>query len=1415
MTDSYRLGIDVGSTTAKLVILSPNHSLLHSAYVRHHTRISDTVIKLLSEACDKTGNLHCSFSITGSAGIGISERAHLPFVQEVVATTEVCRMHYPDVSTLIDVGGEDSKMIFFAPDKAPDIRMNGNCAGGTGAFIDQMAGLLHTDVAQLNNLAGNSNTLYPIASRCGVFAKTDIQNLLSRKIAPEDIAASVFHAVAIQSLNTLARGTNVKPKLLFIGGPFRFLPNLCKAFARVLGVAPNDILVPENAEFFPAIGAAIHSAESAPIYLEELIARLKNKSTEGTKQAARLTPLFESPEEKAQWESGRNILLLQQHELSAHKGNAFLGIDSGSTTSKIVLIDENSRLLFQDYRPNKGRAVEAIGQGLERLFNEIEDKSLKINIVSSAVTGYGEDLIKAAFGIGHGIVETIAHFTAACHVNPQVSFILDIGGQDMKAIYVQNGTISRLELNESCSSGCGSFVESFGNSLHYSAAEFARIACEAKAPCDLGTRCTVFMNSKVKQSLREDANVSDIAAGLCLSVIKNALFKVLKIKNFDRLGQNIVVQGGTFKNQAVWRALEQLTQRKVSGTDFPELMGAFGAALYARKMYEKTDKQPANFSRQQLQTAFSSTTSLCKGCENNCTITRFTFAGGKTFYSGNKCEKVFTNRGQSVQQGQNLVTWKYNLLFDRKPAENGSIRLGIPRVLGMYENYPFWHELFTSCGIEVVLSSVSTQNIYEKGLGTIMSDSICFPAKIVHGHIIALIEQRVDRIFYPFTVYEQQEYAQSDNSYNCPIVSSYSEVISSSINPERRAGIRFDSPTVNMADESLLRKACYAYLEQLGIERRKARKAFVKALEAQRTFKAAVREKGAELIAKAKNDKQLLIVLAGRPYHSDPLINHKTDRILQDMGVHIITEDAVPLMNPDEFSGLQIISQWAFPNRIYNAALWTARQNDRVQMVQINSFGCGPDAIVIDECNEVLNAAGKNLTVIRVDEISATGSVRLRLRSLVESIVIKHSPQQPAERKATRIFDEEQKHRIILAPRFSHIYSTFLPALFELGGYNLINLPEPDHESVQFGLKYANNEICYPATIIVGDLMKALASGKYQRDQIAVGITQTGGQCRASSYLSIIKKAMISAGFDDIPIISVGTSGKTINPQPGFNMPWKSLLPITFVTMLYADALAKMFHAGRAREKTQGQARKILDTFLHKGQSAMRKKDIAGIYTLLKQAVNAFNAVEIKAEQVPQVGIVGEIYVKYNSFGHHYIVDWLVEQGVEPVIPPLLDFFIQDFVNLKANSRANLSTTPLTTNLLVAYFETSARRHINRTNKILAGYRFVQPFHYIKNIAAEASEVIHLANQYGEGWLIPAEIAAFAHSGVNNVISLQPFGCIANHIISKGIEKRIRDKYPQMNLLFLDFDESTSGANILNRLHFMVKNAKSHLNDIP
>lgn len=1411
-----RLGFDIGSTTLKTAIVDEEGRLIHSSYERHQADIEGVLLSAVEGLNRDYGSDEFIVGITGSAGLGVGERCGLTFVQEVVASCEVVKQHYPGAASLVDIGGEDAKMIFFEAGRSPDIRMNGSCAGGTGAFIDQMAALLNVEVSELSAMASRATRVYPIASRCGVFSKTDIQNLLARNTCRDEIAASIFHAVSVQVLTTLSRGYTLRPQVVLCGGPFSFIPSLREAFCKAAGLREGDLLVPKEARVVPAWGAALR-ASGASMSLSSLFERVRARNFRVQSRRSALRPLFTNADEMAAWKASKARYQLPTVSLSEVRDRPlYIGIDSGSTTTKLVVAIADGRIVFRDYRPNHGSALDAVRSALGSFLDAARAAGFDPQIGASCVTGYGEDLVKRAFGLEYGMVETIAHYQAAAFFEPAVSFILDIGGQDMKAAFVEGGTISRLEINEACSSGCGSFIETFAKGLGYEVASFASLACESLEPCDLGTRCTVFMNSRVKQAQREGASVADISAGIGYSVVRNCLHKVLKLNDFHSLGNYVMVQGGTFRNPSVCRAFELETGKSVIITDSPELMGAFGAALYAVRQNRLQDGFARPLSAVLGVDSYSQRQTICHGCYNRCEVTVYSFTNGGRYYSGNKCERVFTNRGDQVKEGVNLSEWKYCQLRElgtKASAMSAGERpsVGLPMVLGLYEDLPFWYTFFDELGYRVVLSSESTIAQTERGAHTVMSDNICYPAKVVHGHILDLQARGVSRIFLPFVVYEGKGIVDSNNTYNCPVVSGYSEVIRSAMGGGLRVPV--DSPTISFRDEDLLTAQCLSYVKTLPLRgarhgSRDVKKAVAAALTAQHDFNDMLKLKNLRVASESKRKERTLIVFVGRPYHADPLIQHRVSRIIAGFGVDVITED-VARGGSIGHTATRSVHQWAYTNRIVAAARWAAGAGTNVHYVQLTSFGCGPDSFLIDEVTAILKQAGKTATFLKVDDVSNVGSLRLRIRSLIESLKLRFG-QLEREKDGVEIhsavFREEDKLRTILMPWFADAYSPYLPTLFRLVGYKAENLPPTSVVSAEQGLISTNNEVCYPATLVVGDVMRAINSGKYKRDAVAVGITQTGGQCRATNYITLLKRALANAGYADIPLISVSTSAADLHEQPGFVLPLKKLFKPVLRALVYADILETMHLASKPRELNKGAADRLFKEFTEAGVSYLGEGKTDGMSGLLRQAARAFTQ-SVKNVDLPRVGIVGEIFVKYNRYANHGIVDWFADRGIEPVVPALSEFFFEVFASKRVRVESKVDkkdwyyhAIPMIERLLFSV--------IRRMEHGVKEFRWYRPIGRSMVESRLAGRILNLNAQFGEGWLIPGSFARFAEEGVHDIVCMQPFGCIANHIVAKGVEKRVKELYPSLSLLFLDLDSGVSEANFFNRLHFVQENAE-------
>jgi len=1002
----YLLGIDVGSTTVKAVVTDSSLNIQYKRYERHNARVREKLLVILREIREKIGSVPVKAAVTGSAGLGISQRAGLPFVQEVVASTGAIERLLPGTDVAIELGGEDAKIIFFG--RVPEQRMNGTCAGGTGAFIDQMATLMDVTVDRLNDLAANHGKIYPIASRCGVFAKSDIQPLLNQGASREDIAASILQAVVNQTIAGLAQGRRIEGNVAFLGGPLAFIPQLRRRFIETLKLTDEQVRFPDNAEYFVALGCAAEAEIFDEKTLDGIIERLE--LAEDDRRTAVLQPLFESREEYEEFLERHGKATAQTADPEEYEGIAWLGIDAGSTTTKLVLLTDDCRILYSYYAPNKGNPVEVLRNELIHVRKLCGDR---IRIAGTAVTGYGEELMVNAFGADHGIVETMAHYYAARFFDPDVDYIIDIGGQDMKCFRIRNGAIDSIMLNEACSSGCGSFIETFAKAIGYSVEEFAKLGLFSKKPSDLGSRCTVFMNSSVKQAQKEGATVEDISAGLSVSVVKNALYKVIRVVDPKELGRHVVVQGGTFLNDAILRAFERELGCNVTRPQIAGLMGAFGCALYAKEMGERekdTEEKTVKGNSKQGDGAeevstfenstkgvkasrilsleelenfeHTSSAAVCRLCPNQCTLTVNRFSGGRRFITGNKCERG-AGQSRNVEKLPNLYEYKYQKLMSLKPVEDpGRGTIGIPMVLNFFDTLPFWMEFFNRLSIRVELSSRSSHELYQRGQNTIPSDTACYPAKLVHGHIVDLVERGITRVFYPCAPYNNVESEVADNYYNCPVVAYYPELIKA--NMPQTDSIDYIYPYLVITKPSFIKKAYEAlkpYYPDLTLwEVKEAAKA---ARKADAAFRADIRAEGERALEYARNTGKSVVVVAGRPYHIDPEINHGIDRLITSLGLVLLSEESVAHLGKAE--NLKILNQWTYHTRMYNAAEFVSRQPD-IELVQLVSFGCGTDAITGDEVRDILERRGRLYTQIKIDEISNLGAAKIRLRSLIAAM---------------------------------------------------------------------------------------------------------------------------------------------------------------------------------------------------------------------------------------------------------------------------------------------------------------------------------------------------------------------------------------------------------------------------------------------
>lgn len=1402
----YRLGIDIGSTTVKIAILDENEKIIYGKYSRHYSDIQKTLEDVFSGALQQIGDVELSAMISGSGGLSIAEWLEVPFIQEVVAVSTTIETVAPQTDVAIEIGGEDAKIIYFTG--GIEQRMNGICAGGTGSFIDQMASLLQTDAEGLNNLAKDHKMIYPIAARCGVFAKSDIQPLINEGAAKEDLAISVFQAVVSQTISGLAQGKPIRGNVAFLGGPLHFLSELRNRFIDVLNLTEEQIIIPDNSHLFAAMGAALNAKEENSIQLSKLLHNLKhNKKI--TNEINRLNPLFENEEQLAKFQTRHANATLPKRELSTYQGNAYLGIDAGSTTTKLALISEEGELLYSFYSSNEGNPLKVIITALSEIYNQLP-KGVKI--VNSCSTGYGEGLAQAAFLVDHGEIETVAHYKAAAFFEPEVDFILDIGGQDMKCIRIQDGVINDVLLNEACSAGCGSFIETFAKSLNLSVSEFAEKALFATSPIDLGSRCTVFMNSRVKQAQKEGASVADISAGLAYSVIKNALQKVIKITDPTQMGKKLVVQGGTFYNNAVLRTFEIISEREAVRPDIAGLMGAFGAALIAREKYEE-GYETQLYTLEQL-TNFESKSSItrCRLCENTCLLTINQFSEGRRFISGNRCER---GAGKTVNKNKvpNLFDYKYQRTFGYTSlAEEEATRgvMGIPRVLNMYENYPFWHTFFTQLGYRVVLSSKSSRSIYELGLESMPSESVCYPAKLAHGHIMDLLKQGVRTIFYPSVSYEKQEFEGTDANYNCPIVTSYPENIKNNVEELRELEVEYHQPFLNFGNpESMMNRLLKEFSF---IPSDEVKQAFDSAWKEHAQFKQDIRDEGEKTLELLKEKGLTGIVLAGRPYHIDPEINHGIPEMITGYGVAVLTEDSVAHLE-DVKRPLNVRDQWVYHSRLYTAATFVSKQ-ENLELVQLTSFGCGLDAVTSDEVADILHATGKIYTLLKIDEVSNLGSARIRIRSLFAALeerkknhtVIKEVSEKPERVVFTK---EMKKNHTILCPQMAPIHFELLQKAISASGYNLVVMPALDPSSIDVGLRYVNNDACYPALIVVGQLLSALKSGEYDLNNTSVIISQTGGGCRASNYIGFIRRALKNAGLEHIPVISASISGIEKNPGWTYSV---GFINRAVQALLYGDLLMRVLYQTRPYEAQEGNTNQLYDKWMAHCKNSLEKGKIGEFKKNCKQIVQEFDAIERLDIKKPRVGVVGEILVKFHPTANNDIVTLLEREGVEVVVPDLTDFMTYSFYNSNfKHDELGFSKNGKTISNIgikgIEYYRNPIRKALQQSKHFDAPLR-------VEELAKLASPIVSLGNQTGEGWLLTAEMVELIHSGATNIVCTQPFACLPNHVTGKGILKELKRQYPNSNIVAIDYDPGASEVNQLNRIKLMLNEAMKQMKDI-
>ena len=1465
---NMHIGIDVGSTTVKLAILDNDNNVLWSVYRRHHADVRATIVEVLEEAAAEYGTLPLTIAITGSGGLLLAQWLNICFVQEVIASKTAVETFIPKTDVAIELGGEDAKIIYF--DHGIEQRMNGTCAGGTGAFIDQMASLLNTDAGGLNTLAESHTTIYPIASRCGVFAKTDVQPLLNEGARKEDIAASIFQSVVTQTISGLACGRPIRGHVAFLGGPLQYLPQLRQRFYETLELDEEHIIVPDNAHLFVASGCAIAGAADENVQVEtlnEVLDRLRNLGDMQGSEVVRLPPLFANKEEYDEFKERHSKECVARGSLADYRGVAYLGMDAGSTTFKAVLMSDDAKILWSTYASNKGDVLgcaRAALNELDGLLPRDEQGNKLVTIGHATVTGYGEGLLLEALKIDSGEIETVAHLRGAQEMLPGVEFILDIGGQDMKCLRVKDGVIEHIMLNEACSSGCGSFIESFASGLNLEVADFAKTAIAAEHPVDLGSRCTVFMNSRVKQAQKEGATVGDIAAGLALSVIKNALFKVIKIRDPRDVGEKVIVQGGTFLNDAVLRSFEQLSEVNAVRPDIAGNMGAYGAALLARDRAVEGQGSSMLSIEEINALAPSHKTVRCKQCSNACLLTINDFGADpvtgkhRRFITGNRCEK---GAGNAHKAGKvpNLFEFKENLLFNRpgltrEEATRGSV--GIPRALNMYENYPFWHELFTQLGFHVELSDPSSKKTYEAGIESMPSESVCYPAKLSHGHIMDLLKRDIDFIWMPCVRWERQEDEGANNHYNCPIVMSYSEALKLNVDDLQESDISFMNPFLPYDDKNALKLRLFEQLGKGG-KLAQALEAHGKTVPEMPTqaeinmavevawqidldFKDAMRAKGEETLRWLEETGGHGIVLAGRPYHNDREINHAIPELITSFGLAVFTEDSIAHLGNLE-RNLRIYDQWMYHTRLYNAAKVVCQRKD-LDLIQLNSFGCGLDALTTDQVQEILEASGKVYTVLKIDEVSNLGAARIRVRSLLAALRQQSETGQLTAGEQQILFDslhvcdgcatgefEKQREAAstefprpeftkkmkeegwkIIAPQMAPYHFELLVPIFHKYGYNAELLPSVDPKAVDAGLKYVNNDICYPSILTVGQIMEAVTSGRYDTNKLAVLITQTGGGCRATNYISLIRKGLKEAGYGHVPVIAIALSS-TNEHNEGWHMSpkmWKDAIP----AFLFGDLLSQVLYRTRPYEAEPGSANALFRKWMDKLVVELPNLSYRQCNKYYAQIVEEFDKLPcVNFGSKPRVGVVGEILVKFHPTANNQLVDVIEAEGCEADVPGLMDFFLFGIANREYRHQ---ELAPDFKNHLIGTLGIKAAEKLrDPIRKALANSKRFWPIGRIDHCAEGAAKILDLCNMMGEGWLLTGEMVELIERGTPNIVCAQPFACLPNHVVGKSVIKELRRRYPETNIVAVDYDPGASEVNQLNRIKLMISVAKANLAD--
>ncbi|MGL1892791.1 MAG: acyl-CoA dehydratase activase [Spirochaetaceae bacterium] len=1444
MEKIYWLGLDIGSTTVKTVLVDQDtKEILSRDYVRHGAKQRGVARDLLTNIVKKFPGCKVIPILCGSGSRSLADELGVSYIQEVVANSLAVREFYPQTRVAIELGGQDAKITFFHKDEesgklvASDMRMNGSCAGGTGAFLDEVATLLKLPVEKLNDAAEKGTTVYDISGRCGVFAKTDIQPLLNQGVSKEDLALSCFHAVAKQTIGGLAQGLEIHPPVIFEGGPLSFNPKLVDVYAQRLGLTGSDVVIPENQDVLIAFGAALGIPamyKDAPaLELEDLIKHEAFDHLDIVTDGVQKPPFFENKTEFKEFKE--RYQLPEAPTLEKYRGltlDVYLGIDAGSTTSKFVLIDKDEELVYTFYGKNHGEPIVVLKEALLNLKKEVDELDITLNILGSGTTGYGEMLFSNAFNADYHTVETVAHAEAALKYSPEVSFILDIGGQDMKAIFLNNGIVTGITLNEACSAGCGSFLENFATSLDIPVEQIAEKAFKSKTPSSLGSRCTVFMNSSVISEQKNGKTPDDIMAGLCNSVIENVFTKVIRLSNMKTLGDNIVVQGGTFRNDAVLRSLELFTERQVVRAPFPGEMGAIGIALLTKKRQEEKGITQSTFILWDDLQNFSykqESGLVCYFCSNNCNRTKISFSNGKDFITGNRCEKgeILTAPKDSKAElkklkekhigTKDLFALRTELLFkEYKPnslSPKKDITIGIPRVLEFWNSFPFWNALFTSLGFKVVLSDKSSMSMFEDGLGSIPSDTVCFPAKLCHGHVKNLISKGVDRIFNPMIsrmISENRTIQKSEHV--CAVVKGYPLVINISDDPMGKHNIAYDSPVFHWTCEDARKDSIAAFMaETFAIPTRLTLQAMAEGDKAFKTFNEELVSAGKDLLDNLKDD-EFAVVIGGRPYHSDDLINHNISQFFIKDGVSVLPLDAIPGLHETDLSSVRAELTVNFHVRMFSGVQQVVK-NPKLEFLQIVSFGCGHDAVISDETTRLLTkGAGKSPLILKMDESDVSGPLNIRIKSFLETVKSQRKAGIQKINSDVKPYDiaftKEDRKKTILVPNVSWAFGQVATASIGKQGYKVEALPMANANAVGLGKKYVHNDMCYPAQITIGELLSALDEGKYDPDEVTYIMSKPQCDCRLAHYSLMARQALDDAGYPQVAIASLDPDDKGMSP--GFKM--NALFELrTLWGLIMTDCLEDLKRKIRPYEKIKGSA----DRVFKKGVLSICKgfdRSIRSAFRNYENAVDNFMEIEFdRSVRLPRVFVIGEFLLNFHPTSNNYIEKYLEDNGLEVVLPSLFHTLHREFLLGMDQKKEYHVRVPELKHLMNKLSDKLIRSVLKKCHKVASRHPLFESQTPLREIAELSHHVIDKTFTSGEGWQIAGEIMHFADHGVNSFIILQPFGCLPNHIIARGVTKKLKEERPNIQILALDFDPDTSFANIENRLQMLIINTKERM----